>query len=70
MQRPLGSVKLMDSSLVDSGRVLMSLLHRGGTKVQGGDSIYSSHRARGNRAGICWTGLHSEDEILEGDRGL
>ena len=32
--------------------------------------IYSSHRARGNRAGVGWTGLHTEDEILEGDRGL
>ena len=30
--------------------------------------IYSSHRARGNRAGVGSTGLQTEDEILEGDR--
>lgn len=40
------------------------------TKAQRGDTIYPSHRASGNRAGICWNGLHLEDEILEGDRGL
>ena len=47
MQRPLGNVKLMAGGLVESGRVLASLLHRGGNQSTGRrDDLLKSQSSR------------------------